>query len=385
MRLLVVSIGDSERIHRALLAARPDLELLAVQPREVDLGAFGYTRTGDDPTLPYRRLPWPVWPLRPYPYSLYRPGLGRVIRRFVPDAALFLGEPSELCVAQALALVRAVAPNAATACFTFENVARNWRGFPRCLRGRAERWALARLDGVAACSEGAQQRLLCLGCPAERIRIVYSGADPTGLVRREVAARRAELVPPDTFVSGYLGRVVPEKGLDLLLRALAALPARHHAVIVGEGPAQAELAELAAQLGVAERVHWIGPVPRAEVADWLSLFDALVLPSRRAPQWAEQFGMVLAEAMFCGTPVVGSDSGAIPEVIGEAGLVFAEDDAAALAGCLARLDEDAALRTELSARGAARAASEFTVTAMARGLLAVLGCEPATPAPCPPD
>ncbi len=385
MRLLVVSVGDSERIHRALLEAQPGLDLLAVQPREIDLGAFGCTRTTDDPTLPYRRLAWPVWPRRPYPYSLYRPGLGRVVRRFAPDAALFLGEPSELGVAQTLALVRAVAPKAVTACFSFENVSRNWRGFPRCLRGRAERWALARLDGVAACSNGARQRLIGLGCPAERVRVVYSGANPAGLVRRDTTARRAELVPPDAFVTGYVGRVVPEKGLDLLLCALAALPARHHAVIVGDGPAQTELTELAAQLGVTPRVHWIGQVPRSEVADWLSLFDVLALPSRRAPQWTEQFGMVLAEAMFCGTPVVGSTSGAIPEVIGDAGLVFAEEDGAALASCLSRLSDDAALRSELSARGAARAAREFTVANMARGLLALLRAEPARPARCPPD
>ena len=88
--------------------------------------------------------------------------------------------------------------------------------------------------------------------------------------------------------------------------------------------------------------------------------DALVVPSRTLPHWKEQFGRVLVEAMACGVPVVGSNSGEIPYVIGDAGLVFPEDDAEALAGILWQLASDPQLRAELRQRGRARVLTHYT-------------------------
>src|SRR5260221_14335510 len=96
-------------------------------------------------------------------------------------------------------------------------------------------------------------------------------------------------------------------------------------------------------------------MPPARLAAQFCQIDALVLRSLTTPVWKEQFGRVLTEAMACGVPVVGSSSGAIPEVIGEAGLIFPEGDAAALAGCLAKLQQPPALRLALAQRGLARA------------------------------
>ena len=88
--------------------------------------------------------------------------------------------------------------------------------------------------------------------------------------------------------------------------------------------------------------------------------DVLAVPSRTTPTWKEQFGRVLVEAMACQTPVIGSDSGEIPHVIGDAGLIFAEGDAQALASHLLRLASDPALRADLGRRGRARALAHFT-------------------------
>jgi glycosyltransferase involved in cell wall biosynthesis len=97
----------------------------------------------------------------------------------------------------------------------------------------------------------------------------------------------------------------------------------------------------------------------------LAALDVLVLPSRATPVWKEQFGRVLTEAMACRVPVVGSDSGAIPEVIGEAGLIFPAGDASALAGCLARLQAEPALRAELAERGYQRVLRHYTQAGLA--------------------
>ncbi len=98
----------------------------------------------------------------------------------------------------------------------------------------------------------------------------------------------------------------------------------------------------------------------------MSGLDVLVLPSRTWSNWKEQFGRVLIEAMACEVPVVGSDSGEIPNVIGDAGLVFPEGDAPALAGCLQKLMDDTGLRVQLAECGLERVKANFTQAQIAR-------------------
>jgi len=125
---------------------------------------------------------------------------------------------------------------------------------------------------------------------------------------------------------GYVGRLDAQKGVDLLLRACAGLIASTRLIIVGSGPHEHVLRALARELKIESRITWIPWVPHPEVARQLQRMDVLVLPSRTTSTWKEQFGRVLIEAMACGTAVVGSDSGEIPQVIGDAGFIFAEGD-----------------------------------------------------------
>ena len=99
--------------------------------------------------------------------------------------------------------------------------------------------------------------------------------------------------------------------------------------------------------------------------------DLLVLPSRTRPNWKEQFGRVLIEAMACGVPVLGSDSGEIPRVIGDAGVVFPEEDLEALRFQLQRLMEDPTARKSLAAAGRERVLARFTMAEVARRTVAV--------------
>lgn len=371
MRVLVTSISDADWVC-APLAQQPGFEVAAFHPRFVQLGEWGVTRIDDREPRPYLVRTSAVFPAHPYTASLYLSGLRRLLREFAPDVIYHLGEPSELGTWQIIRLARRACPRVRIIVFSMENIVRQWRGFPRCLRGLAERATIARIDRVSVCSTSAARAWEQQGFDPARISINYVPIDTQLFHRRDASALQARLASPEQFLVGYVGRLVPEKGLDLLLRALASLPERFVVALAGTGLAETELRGLAAELGLEQRVRWLGPVKGEDVPLYMSAFDALVLPSRSIPVWQEQFGRVLPEAMLCGTPVVGSSSGAIPDVIGEAGLIFPENDHAALAERLLRLGTDEALRQQCIERGLQRAQQEFTPEVMLRRLVAVL-------------
>ncbi len=175
-------------------------------------------------------------------------------------------------------------------------------------------------------------------------------------------------------VIGYMGRLVHEKGIDLLLAAAQILRAREvkfRLEICGPGPSEIKLKDQSSKLGVADLVTWTGTVAHDEVPRVLSRMDALVLPSRSAGHWREQFGHVLIEAMAMGVPVIGSGCGEIPNVIGRPDAVFPEDDAPALAALLERVANDSAWRSELGAYGIARVAERYTHERIAKRLIEI--------------
>jgi glycosyltransferase involved in cell wall biosynthesis len=135
--------------------------------------------------------------------------------------------------------------------------------------------------------------------------------------------------------------------------------------------------EKAAEWGIKNQVILVESVPHDEVPSYINLMNTLVLPSETNTQfktltaagWKEQFGHVLIEAMASKVPVIGSDSGEIPYVIEDAGLVFPEGDVAALQNCLQQLMEQAELAQKLAELGYERAMSQYTNKALARQLL----------------
>ncbi|WP_413228735.1 glycosyltransferase family 4 protein [Chloroflexus sp.] len=173
------------------------------------------------------------------------------------------------------------------------------------------------------------------------------------------------------FIIGYVGRLVPEKGVADLVAALAGLPAHARLRLIGDGIERPRLLQLAAEQGLSERVEVLPAVSSTAVPAAMRELDVLVLPSRTQPNWKEQFGRVLIEAMSCGVPVVGSTCGEIPQVIGAAGIVFPEGDVAALRAALRRLLDNPELRAELAQRGRERVLAEFTQAAIARRHVAV--------------
>jgi glycosyltransferase involved in cell wall biosynthesis len=169
---------------------------------------------------------------------------------------------------------------------------------------------------------------------------------------------------------GFVGRLIHEKGLDLLFRAAVKLVGRWTITVVGTGPAQEELESLAERLGIAGRVTWLGALPRAAVETVWPRLDVVVVPSRNTPRWVEAVPRAALDAMAHGLAVVGSTGGALPETIGEAGLVVPEEDVGAMSETLQRLHDDPAEVQRLGLAGRRRAMDRYTDAAVAERTLA---------------
>ncbi|HXE58502.1 MAG TPA: glycosyltransferase [Gemmatimonadales bacterium] len=214
--------------------------------------------------------------------------------------------------------------------------------------------------------------------------IVAANQLAAGLATRDAPAIPAVVLPqlgvaPPVMVErsqhqglsiGFIGRLVPERGLDLVFRACVRLLGHWTITVIGTGPAQEELERLAAQLGIAARVLWLGAVPAAERERVWPHLDCVVLPARSTPRWVEATGRPLLEAMARGIAVVGSRSGAIPEIVADGGLLVPEDDAAALAAALQRLADHPREREEFGAAGRRRILADYADDALARRTLA---------------
>jgi glycosyltransferase involved in cell wall biosynthesis len=163
------------------------------------------------------------------------------------------------------------------------------------------------------------------------------------------------------FVIGSAARrLVPEKGIDLLLKAVVDLPGIWRVQIAGDGPQRLQLEQMARQYGISDRVIFDRTVASDDMAAYLGQLDVLVVPSRTLPNWKEQFGRILVEAMSCGVAVIGSDSGEIPNVIGSAGLVFPEEDVDSLRTHLLSLQQNPELLKKLRDAGRQRVLNHYT-------------------------
>jgi glycosyltransferase involved in cell wall biosynthesis/GT2 family glycosyltransferase len=244
--------------------------------------------------------------------------------------------------------------------YTAQNIAKRYPVPFRWL----ERSALRAAAGVSACNTEAARIAERKGFPG-RARVI-----PLGVDLDEFSPASSSPAPSDgpspsnapqtesgpgspAITVGYVGRLVPEKGVLVLLDAVAGDP-RLRARIAGDGPLGPLLPSELTRRGLSDRVELIGGLPPGAVPDFYRGIDVLAVPSLTTPTWVEQFGRVAIEAMASGVPVVSSDSGALPDVVGGAGIVVREADAAALSTAL--VEAVTTRRDELRALGSARAA-----------------------------
>jgi glycosyltransferase involved in cell wall biosynthesis len=206
-----------------------------------------------------------------------------------------------------------------------------------------ERWSLRGAAGAYTCNTEAGEILRRKGLSGE-LELLPLGVD-VGRFRSDDRP-----APSGRLRVGFVGRLIPHKGVDVLLRAVS-LDERLDADIYGAGPEAAALASLAAELGVAGRVTFHGYVDEPALPDVFPTFDVLAVPSVPAPGWLEQFGRVVVEGQASGVPSVASASGALPDVVGEAGLLVPPGDPAALAAALGRMLDEPGLWDRLRTAG----------------------------------
>ncbi len=276
------------------------------------------------------------------------PGLARVMAETQPHIVHVDEEPYNLATFQAIRLARRF--RAKSVFFSWQNLHRH---YPPPF-AQMERWVLRHADFGIVGNREAVDVWRRKGYRGPLAVIPQFGVDPAVFSPGQTA-------PPERpFTIGYAGRFVPEKGVDLLIRAVAMLPGRWLLRLLGDGPQRDELREMAGVYNISGSVRFEAPLPSVEMPAFYRQLDVLVLPSRTRANWKEQFGRVLIEAMACGVPVIGASSGAIPEVMGEAGLLFAEGDVEALRRHLHTLAENPELRQALSQAGRRRVLNHFT-------------------------
>lgn len=349
-RLLVAShpaiVSVNQEVYRELARRGWDVKIV-VPSRWRHLYSETPLRPSALPGLEDALIPTPVaFAGRPQRH-LYLANCRRIVRRWNPDVGFVEAEPFAFSAAQwGLAFRRAGVPFGVQG---YENIDRSFPAPVRLIRSRV----LAAAAFVAARSDTAATLARQWGARGE-----------VGLAPPAVPSWPSE--PAKTlerhFTVGYAGRLVESKGLLDLLAAVRTLAPPVELTLIGEGELRPRLD---GQAIPGSSVRVVNGLTHEEMAGGYAQLDVLVLPSHTTATWKEQFGRVIVEALWCGVPVVGSDSGEIPwliELTG-GGLTFPESDVAGLAERLNRLRESPALRRDLADRGRAAVERLFSVPA----------------------
>lgn len=292
-------------------------------------------------------------------HTHFYPTLPHLLRRLQPDLLHVDEEPYNL--ATYLAIRTARRQGIRTLFFSWQNILRHYPP-PFSLM---EHYAFDHAQAAIAGSIAASQVLRAKGYQGPLAVIPQFGVDPQAFHPEP----RLPNDPARPLVIGYAGRLVEEKGLLVLLQALERLDYPWKLAIAGSGSLRDEISAWFALRSIPERLTLFDHLPSDQMPGFMNTLDVLVLPSLTKPNWKEQFGRVLVEAMACAVPVVGSDSGEIPHVIGDAGLVIPEGDAQALASALGSL-YDPVLRRELGLRGRGRVLANYTHSRIAQQTVA---------------
>ncbi|MBW4539386.1 MAG: hormogonium polysaccharide biosynthesis glycosyltransferase HpsO [Myxacorys chilensis ATA2-1-KO14] len=298
-----------------------------------------------------------------------------LLRTFCPDIIQVEQGSKSIAYAEMISLNRLLGLKAKNLFFTWWNLPYTLK-FPVSL---LESYNLRHTDGIVVGNRDGDQILRQRGYQGKMRIMPQLGVDHNLFRPQPQPELAAQLgISDNDFVVGFVGRFVPEKGLLTLAKALAGLKDRSWKwLLLGRGEQKETLLAEAKTLGFDDRLIWVESVPHADVYRYINLMHTLVLPSETTYQfktltsagWKEQFGHVLIEAMACQVPVIGSDSGEIPNVIDNAGLIFPEGNVDQLRDRICQLIDNRSFAEELGRRGYGRAIAHYTNHALAKELL----------------
>lgn len=272
------------------------------------------------------------------------------LRRHRPHLIDLNHEPYSIACAEILSLCSWYAPQAAVVMQPCQNI---FHRYPPPFRW-LERRALRRVAAAHACSKTVRELLRAKGFD-KPVAIVPFGVDVNSFTPRPISDQSS------TLTIGYVGRMLPGKGVNILGDALSQLKTENwKLLVVGDGSERAPFERILAQHGLIDQAEFTGAVSYSAVPPLFQKIDILVVPTETTKRIREQFGRVIVEAMASGVPVIGSTCGAIPEVIDAAGLVFPEGDAVALAQALRKLLADPESRARLAHAGRRRVEQHYT-------------------------
>jgi glycosyltransferase involved in cell wall biosynthesis len=287
--------------------------------------------------------------------------VGKLLANFQPDVIHMEEEPQALISVQTIALQCRLAKSAAVTLFTWDNLLRNRRFPVGTFKRQLRRFTLARSTTVICGNRRAAELLDAEGLFKGQVEVLPQyGLDVTEYQPGTESVLRAQLGLEGQVVVGYVGRLVPEKGLRTLFQSLGRLQMHPwKLLLVGAGPLETEIRERW-MAEFPDRIVLVSAVPYEQVSRYLRCLDIFVLASHSTPTWKEQFGLTLAQAMLTGIASIGSTCGAIPEVLGAGGMLFEEGDFDGLKGALEVFLTSASRREQAGALGREFALRHFT-------------------------
>jgi glycosyltransferase involved in cell wall biosynthesis len=299
-------------------------------------------------------------------FHMYR-GLKSAIKDFRPDIVNIEEEHYSLVTWQAYRL--ALAAKAKPIFYTWQNIQKQYP-FPF---SATERFVFKHSSAAVAGNQEAADILRQKGYAGRLAVIPQMGVDLdrfsyTGEKQALQNKKRKNLdLPEKVFLITFAGRIVEEKGLQTIIQAFQALPEANHLrlLVLGDGPYLKQLRNLVETLKE-DRVIFRSQVPSKHVADYLKASDMMCLPSLTRPNWKEQFGRIIVEAMAAGAVPIGSSSGEIPNVIGNTGFIFPEGDSQFLANILLKTLQPQANLEHLRQLAQARASEHFSNRTIAK-------------------
>ncbi len=364
---------------RTLAQLEPDVEVTIVVPKRWQPGGVQNRTIQPSPRQDGRFRVVPVSNFSQNNQGLLTFGLDLIglLRQFRPHVIQVEQGSKGLAYAELITLNKLLGLKAKTLFFTWWNLPYTLK-FPVSL---LEAYNLKNTDGIVSGNQDGADVLRDRGYRGPIRVMPQLGVDESLFKPQPQPELAAQVgIEPEDFVVGFVGRFVEEKGLPTLIKALGQLkdqPQPWKCLFLGRGPLKDTLTSMAVELGIGDRIRWIESVPHDDVPRYINLMSTLVLPSETtykfktmtAVGWKEQFGHVIIEAMAAQVPVIGSDSGEIPHVIQDAGLVFPEGQADALADRLRQLLTQPDLALDLGKQGYARTMEHYTNQALARQTL----------------